>query len=193
MISPISLTQRTDGSRRLTAPWRVSRQRVRIKTIVSIIVSFPLSPFRRFRAASRATALYVAQTLPVCSRLEKHFKPLFSRLGFGPSPACTRWAAINGLRCSGRRPAHRMQEEGSGRKPSARQFDLRWRDALVHASIAPGSTGYRIYGFRAEKRESQMKDLKKCWEIHESLKRDALGFLKAERRERSKRGRPRKS
>lgn len=77
-----------------------------------------------------------------------------------------------------------MQEEGSGRKPGARQFDLRRRDALVHASIAPGSTGYRIYGFRAERRESQMKDLKKSWEIHESLKRAPLASLKAERRER---------
>lgn len=34
-----------------------------------------------------------------------------------------------------------------------------------------------------------MKDLKKCWEIHESLKRPPLGFLKAERRERGERGR----
>lgn len=42
----------------------------------------------------------------------------------GPSPACARWAAINGLQCARRRPAHRMQEEGSGRKHGVRQFDL---------------------------------------------------------------------
>lgn len=49
MVCSISLTQRTGGSRRFTAPWRLSCQHVcRLKLplfIVSIIVSFPLSPF----------------------------------------------------------------------------------------------------------------------------------------------------
>lgn len=143
IVCPISHTQRMDGS-----PMAYDPLESFTLLIVSIIASFPSSRFRRFSCHLTCRRITLRKRATVDSA-----DVLSSAETLGPSLpmrvwpiASVRTAAINGLRCTQRRPAHRMQEEGSGRKLGTRQFDLRRRDALVHARHRPRE--YRLPDLR---------------------------------------------